>query len=373
MRVTVLTMKNDFKKARLRLIALYLCIVGGIIALFTSLVLYQANDSFSDPAVPTQADAIVTANQAMDIAKQAVPEGVIESTEYEIEKNTLYFTTVFTDAREVKVNLITGAMHIPLRKNGIVETLIDDFEERIIGIAFLVFALATILCVYVANKTLYPIVENVQKQKRFISDVTHELRNPLAALHARIESVMRSGVTMFKEEVLKDLLAETKHLIALSENLLALEKNEVLVKHSVAQSLNQVVNSVSDRLEGMRAEKDITLTSTIDASLLIIDTHDLETIVYNLLHNAIKFTPSHGTVAITWHDKQLTIQDSGIGISDEDKKHIFDRFYKADTARTEVGHGLGLALVKETAERYGAKVEISSTLGKGTVISLQFT
>ncbi len=366
-------MTNDFKKARLNLIALYLCIIGGIIVLFTLLVIYQANDSFSDPSVETSEDTRVTATEAKEIAFQIIPEGVVESTEYEIEKGILYFTTVFTDEREVKVNLLTGEIRTPSVKVGIMETFTDDFEERIVGIAFLVFALSALLSLYVANRTLRPIALNIRTQKQFVSDVAHELRNPLAALHARIESVVRSGTEMFKKEVLEDLMSETKHLILMSENLLALEKGEHGIKRIESQSLAPIVNMVIARLELLAKEKHIAIQTDIGTESLNIDMGDLETILYNLVHNALKFTLANGTIRITWSDKVLGVSDNGIGIPKEHILHIFDRFYKVNVARSDGGNGLGLALVKEIVERYGAKVKVSSTLGKGTEICIQFT
>ena len=88
------------------------------------------------------------------------------------------------------------------------------------------FLLAALASVYVANNTLAPIARNMKKQKQFIGDAAHELRNPLAALHARIESALRVGGHHIKKEVLDDLLSETKRLISLSEALLALERGE---------------------------------------------------------------------------------------------------------------------------------------------------
>ncbi len=366
------TMTNDFKKARRNLTALYLCIMGSVIVLFTLLVMYQANDSFSDPSVATSQDVRVTATQAIEIAQQRIPDGVVESTEYEIEKSSLYFTTVFTDEREVKVNLLTGDVHTPATDIGIVESLTDDFEERIVSIALCVFVLSSLLSLYVANKTLRPIAENLRKQKQFVSDTAHELRNPLAALHARIESALRSSVVSIKGEILRDLLTETKRLIVMSESLLALERNEEKSKQISPQCIAPFVDSVMKRLDEERREKQITLNTNIGSEPLLIDAFDLETILYNLLHNALKFSLKDGTITVSFKDRALTVSDTGIGIAHEHIAHIFDRFYKADSSRTREGNGLGLALVKEICEKYDAKIIASSALGKGTIITIQF-
>jgi two-component system phosphate regulon sensor histidine kinase PhoR len=105
---------------------------------------------------------------------------------------------------------------------------------------------------------------------------------------------------------------------------------------------------------------------------LRIDQGDIETILYNLIHNALKFTPNNGVIKITWVKKQLSISDSGIGISKENIPHLFERFYKADLSRTNEGSGLGLTIVKEITDRYGAKITVSSNLGEGTTITVRF-
>ncbi len=372
MLVIVSSMTNDFKKARRNLSVLYLCIIGSVIILFTLLVIYQANDSFSDPSVATSEDAQVTARQAKEIAERMTPDGIVESSEYEIEKGSLYFTTVFTDEREVKVNLLTGDVHTPSSNVGIVESLTDDFEERIVSIALFVFMLSSLLSLYVAQRTLRPIVESIRKQKQFVSDTAHELRNPLAALHARIESVSRTSTVSIETDVLQDLLAETKHLIVMSESLLALERNEEKSKQIAPQAVAPFIDSVLKRLYGERSEKQITLHTDIDSEPLLIDALDLETIFYNLLHNAFKFSLKDGAVTILWKDHTLTVSDTGIGIANEHIAHIFDRFYKADSSRSKEGNGLGLALVREICEKYNAKITATSTLGKGTKITIQF-
>lgn len=365
-------MINDFKKARLNLVALYLCIIGSIIALFSFLIVYQANDSFSDPSVSTDAEILLSVEEAKTIAERLFPHETILETEYEIENGILYFTLIFGNEKEVKVDLLTGEVVIPDENMGIIETLSDDFEEMVVWIALLVFLLASLVSVFVANKTLQPIAQNIRKQKQFISGVAHELRNPLAALHARIESVLRSGGNDTKQEVLEDLLKETKTLIVLSEDLLLLEKGEERISRPQSLVIPNYISRIIQRIQHDIDQKKITVRTDISTEQLTIDPHDLEIFLYNLVHNAVKFTPTGGDVSITWRNMMLTIKDSGIGIAPEHIEHIFNRFYKANTARNDAGNGLGLALVKEIIERYHAKIVVSSTPGQGTTMSIQF-
>ena len=368
----VLNMKNDFTSARSKLILLYLVIMASVVTLFSLLIMYQANDSFSDPAVKTDAEITITAGEATQIAQEKYPHEEIEETEYEIENGALYFTTTFTDGKAVKVDLLTGVA-LPLKEDaGFITTLTDDFDEMVIWIGLFVFLVATLLCIFVANKTLSPIAKNVQKQKQFVSDAAHELRNPLTAMHARIESVTRQGDTYFTPDVLHDLLGETKRLISISESLLALEQAESVNADVGCMSLQSSVSVVIKRLENMAREKNITIQQAIDSTPVGLSNRDAEHILYNLIHNAIKFTDSGGHIMVTFKENLLTIKDNGSGISAKDIPNVFNRFYKADAARNEEGSGLGLALVSEILKHYNAQIAVESVVGQGTTFSITF-
>lgn len=364
-------MKNDFTKARRNLVILYLCIIGSVIVLFSCLVVYQANDSFSDPAIVTDEEIRISAKEALEIAREAQGKKEIAETEYEIEKGKLYFTIAFKDESEVKIDLFTGELHFPQAKSFRTE-LTDDFDERVGWIGLIVFFAAGILALYVANRTLKPISLSIRKQKQFIAGAAHELRNPLAALHARIESLLRSHQESVSKSELTDLLSETKHLIGISESLLTLEKSEAKKSHPEMLALGDVLTSEIERLEHTLKDKQISLNTDLGNGKVQIDKYELHTVVYNLLHNAIKFTPPLGTITVSWKEGALTIMDSGIGIPIESIPHIFERFYKVDPAQSKEGNGLGLSIVKEILERNNATIRVLSQVGMGTTFTVFF-
>jgi signal transduction histidine kinase len=250
--------------------------------------------------------------------------------------------------------------------------LTDDFDEMVLSIGLCVFLVAALLCVYVANKTLAPIARNVEKQKRFVSDAAHELRNPLAAMHARIESVLRTPSPHIEKEVLSDVLSETKRLITLSEYLLAFEQNERTGAGSERTLLKKHIETISRLLEPATKDKRITVHIDVENIYVTLSAPDLETVLYNLLHNSVKFTPNGGTITLTQRGNTLTIADSGIGIRKENIPYLFDRFYKGDASRTTDGSGLGLSLVSEILRRYAATIAVESVVGKGTVFTIVF-
>lgn len=346
--------------------------MASVIVLFSSLIIFQANNSFFDPVVPASDEIKVTLPEARIIAERLVPQGTLTQVEYEIEQNKLYVTVTFADDTEVKVNMLTGEAHIPQAPTDLLGRLTDDFDEMVGWIALLVFVLSGLLCVYVAHQTLLPISRNMQKQKEFVSGAAHELRNPLAALHARIESALRSQEPDFKKNIMEDLFSQTKHLIAVSEGLLAFEKGEHKKMHIQDCSVSESITRIKALLKYMITEKQIEVKSDIEAEMLLIDKEDLDTILYNLMHNAVKFTQNEGIITVAWKKKTLTVSDTGIGIPEKDIPYIFDRFYKVDSARGSEGSGLGLALVKEIVEKYNGKIQVVSEEGRGTVFSILF-
>lgn len=364
-------MKNDFTYARQKLVLLYLLIIGAIILVFSLLIVYQAGDSFSDPAVKTDADILLSASKAEVQARNLFPGREVEETEYEIQNGVLYYTVSFSDEDEVKVDLLTGDTFVPQKKDTLIEMLTDDFDERVGWIAIMVFVAASLLAVYVANRTLAPISKSMRKQKQFIADAAHELRNPLAALHARLESALLPGEEV-KEKVFTDLLCETKRLIAVSESLLALERSEHNGGQPEALSVKEVMHAVLSRLEFFIDNKQLQIITDIEETPLRLRRADLETVLYNLLHNAIKFSREGGTIIITWKDNTLSVADRGTGINSEKIPYIFDRFYKADMARAEEGSGLGLAIVKEIVDRNDGAISVVSSQAGGTTISIRF-
>jgi signal transduction histidine kinase len=136
-----------------------------------------------------------------------------------------------------------------------------------------------------------------------------------------------------------------------------------------------VIDVVRSRLKKNLEEKHITITSKVGDASLRADQHDLETIIYNLVHNAIKFSPADTEIVISSSENQLIVNDQGYGIESKHLPHIFERFYKADDARSlnTSSNGLGLALVAEIVYSYGGTISVESEVGKGTVFTVKFS
>lgn len=137
--------------------------------------------------------------------------------------------------------------------------------------------------------------------------------------------------------------------------------------------LRNVVNDAISKLQFLAEEKEVKIVVNGDMSAKI-EEKDAYLIIKNLLENAILYNVPRGSVTITLKDKTLTVEDTGIGISEKDQERVFERFYRVDKShsRQNGGTGLGLSIVKHAIIKYNAKINLSSTLGYGTKISVTF-
>lgn len=368
---------SAFKSARLKLVALYLLIIAIIIASFAYLVVLQIQEKISSQRIPSNSQIVLNAAEAKAKATKLKPTETIEDTEYVLDENTLLYKIGFSDGEDVEVDLLTGEAQLGQDVGGgesFFELFTDEVDETIWWIGIVVFLLASGGSIYVANMTLKPIAESVRKQKQFVSDASHELRNPLASLHTTLESYIRSShkSKILSESVAEDLLEEVKRLIVTSESLLELEKREKQMRNIASCVVSQNLERAVQRLKVDLDAKYIKLVNTVSNAPLLIDSSDLDTILYNLLHNAIKFSDENSEIKVGWNGKELTVSDTGQGIEAKHIPHIFERFYKADDARsfTTNSNGLGLALVHEIVSSYSGSIAVKSVVGKGATFTV---
>jgi signal transduction histidine kinase len=371
-------MSNAFKSARRKLIFIYLLIIAVVILLFSTLVLIQVDQRDADSKLSSQSDIVLSTSEAREYAKAEKPNSEVSKTEYEIKNGKLLYEVSFNDGESVYVDITTGTLDQRTDNDSpdtLYYLLTDDIHEIVFWLGLIVFLLASAGSLIVANATLKPISVSAQRQKRFVSDAAHELRNPLAALLTTLELYVRSDTKkQFNETVAQELLSEVKRLIYTSESLLSFEKIET-AKDLRACIVSNHIDNVSKRLQGQLETKNLTIKKNLVPAPISIDPNDLETIFYNLLHNAIKFSNSGDTITVTWDGVEFTISDTGKGIDAKHIPHIFERFYKAAQARTldtEHSNGLGLALVQEIVTSYKGKISVVSELGKGTTFTITF-
>ncbi len=216
-------------------------------------------------------------------------------------------------------------------------------------------------------------------RQEFISNVSHEIQSPLAAIAGFAKLLQGSAVsTAENQQYLSIIYTESLRLSRLTENLLKLTSLESGYHPSHVQvlALHHQIRGVIVALEPLWAEKNLTMNIALPPLTVTAD-HDLLYQVWvNLLTNAIKFTPLGGEISvhgeITGAGVHITIADTGIGIPPEELDRIFERFYKGDKARTrnETGSGLGLAIVKKILDMQNGQIALVSKPGLGTSVAV---
>ncbi len=216
-------------------------------------------------------------------------------------------------------------------------------------------------------------------RRDFISNVSHELRTPLAALKALTETLQDGALNdpPAAQRFLSQMETEVEALSLMVAELLELsriESGRVPLALKPTRPLD-IVAPACERLmlQAERAHLALSLDCPDDLPLVLADAARAEQVVVNLLHNAVKFTPEGGSVAVSAAAQgqavRFSVADSGTGIESDDLPRIFERFYKADRARSTSGTGLGLAIARHLVEAHGGKIWAESEPGKGSTFT----
>lgn len=222
--------------------------------------------------------------------------------------------------------------------------------------------------------------ELLQSNRTLTANASHELRTPIAVMRAHLESAELRNERLTPRET--DLLRrEVTRLERLVEDLFALSRAELERLEIAVQrvSLSHLVSDLIHALEPLAIVGNVTLLNSVSGGLIAVaaDEERLQQVLRNLVTNAIRYTPEGGIVRLSARARgdavTLSVQDTGIGIENDDLKRIFEPFYRTDPARTRSsgGTGLGLALVRELLERMGGKVSAESTVGRGSTFTLE--
>jgi two-component system OmpR family sensor kinase len=225
-----------------------------------------------------------------------------------------------------------------------------------------------------------------KNQKQFVADVSHELRTPLAALSGSLEMLLIGadrGDIEASRRLARNMYAEVQRMHRLVEDLLALtrlDEGKIILRKDTI-NVRTVIDKVYDQAQQLAHGQEIRKEIAADTPLVCADSDRLQQVLLNVMDNALKFTPTDGRVELMAHKEGQTaaiieVRDTGKGIPPEALPHVFDRFYRADPARSRQpqsvsGNGLGLAIAKELIEAQGGSISISSTLDKGTTVTIR--
>lgn len=237
---------------------------------------------------------------------------------------------------------------------------------------------------WLAARAMQPVYGAYAQMQQFTADAAHELRTPLAAIQATVESARRSDRLPEHEgkEILAVMERQTRRLSQLVQDLLLLARmdRQTLPLTRLSCCLNDIVSDLVEEFAALAIAGDVMLTTNIRVAKPVYVTgneEQLYRLVSNLIVNAIHYTPAGGKVNVildsSSHQALIQIVDTGVGIAVEEQTRIFDRFYRvnSDRSRHTGGSGLGLPIAQAIATAHGGSLQVQSQLGNGSTFTLR--
>lgn len=258
-------------------------------------------------------------------------------------------------------------------------------HEQVIVVVMISFWLISIIAsIFLARISVKPLIESIEKQQGFIENASHELRTPLAVLQNRLESLFRKPEATILEssESIASSLDEVRNMRLLTTNLLNLARRDDGIKPEIGQVDSSFFDSLAENYEMVAADygKELYFDNQVKG-IIRTDKTLLKQLITILFDNAVKYTDEGGKITIACYakerDRQLLIKvlDNGPGVSNVDKKKIFDRFYRVDKARTRQkgGFGLGLSLAKQIVEALNGSIQVKDNKPRGAIFEVRIS
>jgi two-component system, OmpR family, manganese sensing sensor histidine kinase len=233
--------------------------------------------------------------------------------------------------------------------------------------------------VWLVNESLKPTRQSFEQLKQFTADASHELRSPLTAIKTSIDVILKHPERIHPKDArkLSAIASATNQMIRLVEDLLLLARsttvNPVVAVERKPILLDKVLQELITLLEPQAQSRKIALKSSLTPGLVVLgDTAKLNRLFSNLLENALQYTPPEGTVSLTMGRVNrfviISVEDTGIGIAPERLKLVFQRFWRADRARSyrSGGQGLGLSIAQAIAQQHEGEIMVTSQEGVGS-------
>ncbi|MCW3104807.1 MAG: hypothetical protein JWO09_3247 [Bacteroidetes bacterium] len=245
-----------------------------------------------------------------------------------------------------------------------------------------VFIGLLLLGVYQIRKTFKKETELANRQRNFLLSVTHELKSPIASAKLQLQTLQKRELEREKQqEIISNAISDTDRLNNLVENILLAAKidNSTFHLHRESTALSEYISGNMNQMIRLFNYKQKVVLDIESGIELAIDKTTFPSIIINLFENAIKYSPADSTITLSLKKQDnaviLAVKDEGQGISEEDKKKIFEKFYRAgneDTRRTK-GTGLGLYIVKHIAEQHNGSVSVKNNAPKGSIFEVAFS
>lgn len=232
---------------------------------------------------------------------------------------------------------------------------------------------ATVLCLF-KDVTQERAMEQIKRD--FFSHASHELKSPLTAIRGYAELIENEMIDPKSvKSTAKEIVKQTELMTLLVEDMLMLSRLENLKEKTYQkENITNVLSEVKQALLPLAKQKSIKLDIKSESLEMMCDLIDIQKLFKNVIENAIKYSDPEKTVLITLKKQDdyvlFQVKDQGYGISPEHQQRVFERFYRVDKGRLDGGTGLGLAIVKHIVLKYDGKIDLKSSLSKGTNITI---
>ncbi len=305
--------------------------------------------------------------------------GILSHSEYEFispSTDSRYFCSLIQMG--TGNSLLEIVVLSPLQR---LEQQIEEQRTRFLLIDIGATILLGIFAWFFTGILLKPIAENQQKQAMFVAAASHELRTPLSVILSAAECC-RDAAPERQEGFIRTIYQEGLRVSSLVTDMLTLSQSDshrFPVRKEPTELDTLLMNSY-EAFEPLARKKSIRLSLTLpDGALPLcnVDPERISQVIAILLHNAISYTPEQGRVELSLarHKERfaVSVQDNGIGISDADKKRIFDRFYRVEKSRNRKDHfGLGLSIAHEIVKAHGGSIQVTDAEGGGSCFTVVF-
>lgn len=400
-----------FQKTRLRLLLAYLGIFASILSIFAIAVrtvfvhtmtnqvvdklttlgqTVAASSGFKNGRIQVADNLSV---QGLDVRRQSLQWIDIQGNTVYIQGNrTLSLPAAIRESIQIQsskpalisvnipiVDTYTRSLVGYLRVSQSLDELHETFRQLdlgLIGGAAIALILVSFGGIFLTRQAMQPIEQSFDRLQQFTADASHELRSPLMAIKASSQVAMRypEGMRPSDADEFRAIAEAAERMTRLTEDLLMLARMDQKLKVTWENiNLTELLQHLVNQLQTQAVAKDLTLIYQPISSLMMRgNSEQILRLFTNLIENAIYYTPASGQITISANTSgqwiTINIQDTGIGIAPEQIEHIFDRFWRADTSRSQWtgGSGLGLAIAQSIAEGHGGKISVTSQLAVGS-------
>lgn len=306
--------------------------------------------------------------------------GLTTETRVNLDTNVFNSNNFIVESEPItntKIHKVVGILQVAQPIAWVYEALNRLIVQLILAsaVGLILGALASLL---MATRSLRPIIRALDRQRAFVADASHELRTPLTLIRTNVDAWLRRAKGENRLYA-RNIIEEVDHLNRIVGDLtmLALADARHLRIEPRSIELNEVVNDLMSQTRPLAEERGVLIRPELNGGARIeADPARLRQLLLILLDNALQHTPSGGEVSIAVMKDQgnarITVSDNGEGIPGDDLPHIFERFYRADKARSREngGTGLGLAIAKWIVDAHKGDIAVKSSVGQGTEVAV---